>query len=134
MISHWFFFESEGPPLSSKINVESLRTFRDPLILKQITGRELLFGSMLQGVPHLHGFHYCDFWLMYMQVWDFRVSRGPLTVPLNTVFFKSQNPHNVGTLCTYYILALALAWSEPHFNLQMHLNVLQDRSYWSEVL
>ena len=58
----------------------------------------------LQGVPHLHGFHYLGFWLMYVQVGDFRVSRGISTVPLtqiscNTVFFKSQNARKVGTLC-----------------------------------
>ena len=41
---------------------------------------------------------------MYVQVGDFRVSRGPPTVPLmqiscDTVFFKSQNPRKAGTLC-----------------------------------
>ena len=64
--------------------------------------------SQIQGVPHLRGFHYRgshyrDFWLMYAQVGDFRVSRGPPIVPLtlisrNAVFFKSQNPRKVGTL------------------------------------
>ena len=65
--------------------------------------------SIVQGVPHLRGFHYCrshyrDFWLMYAQVGNFRVSRGPHTVPLtlilrkNAVFFKSQNPRKAGTL------------------------------------
>ena len=44
---------------------------------------------------------------MYVQVGDFRVSRGPPTVPLtrisrNTVFSKSQNPRKAGTLCTMY--------------------------------
>ena len=39
--------------------------------------------KIIQGVPHLRGFHYCGshyrgFWLMYGQVEDFRVSRGPL--------------------------------------------------------
>ena len=46
---------------------------------------------------------------MYTQVGDFRVSRGPPTVPLtqilcNTFFFKSQNPRNAGTLCTLEVL------------------------------
>ena len=60
----------------------------------------------VQRVPHLRtfhyrgfhyrGFHYRDFWLMYMQVGDFRVSRGPHSAPLtriscNPFFFKSQN-------------------------------------------
>jgi hypothetical protein len=63
---------------------------------------DLLF---LQGVPHLRGFHYRGFWLMYAQAGDFRVIRGPPTVPLtqilrNAVFFKSQNPRKAGTLCT----------------------------------
>ena len=45
------------------------------------------------------------FWLMYSQVGDFCVCRGTLSIPLtwisnNTVFFKSQNPHKAGTLCT----------------------------------
>ena len=63
----------------------------------------------LQGVPHIRGFHYrgshyCNFWLMYVQVGDFCVSRGPPTVPLtriscNAFFFKSQNPRKAGTLC-----------------------------------
>ena len=63
----------------------------------------------LQRVPHLCGFHYRgyhyrNFWLMYTQVGDFRISRGPPTVPLtqilhNTVFFKSQNPNKARTLC-----------------------------------
>ena len=33
--------------------------------------------------PHLRGFHYRNFWLMYAQVGDFRVSRGPPTVVTN---------------------------------------------------
>jgi hypothetical protein len=42
---------------------------------------------------------------MYVQVGDFRVSRGPSTVPQtqisrNAVFFKSQNLRKAGTLCT----------------------------------
>ena len=66
----------------------------------------------IKGVPHLRGFHYCgshycNFWLMYAQVGDFRVSRGPPRVLLtrilrNVVFFKSQNSHKAGTLCNYY--------------------------------
>ena len=40
----------------------------------------------LQGVPQLHGFHYrrshnSNFWLMYSQVGDFCISRGPPTCP-----------------------------------------------------
>ena len=67
---------------------------------------EFLKVYILQGVPHLRGFHYrrsqyqC-FWLMYVQVGDFCVSRGPPTVPLmriscNVVYFKSQNPRKAG--------------------------------------
>jgi hypothetical protein len=54
----------------------------------------------VHGVPHLRGFHYRgfhyrNFWLMYIQVGDFRVCRGPPTVPLmqisrNAVFFQVQ--------------------------------------------
>ena len=65
------------------------------------------FSFPYTGGPHLHGFHYRGthyrgFWLMYAQVEDFCVSRGPPTVPLmqilrNTVFFKSQNPDKAGT-------------------------------------
>ena len=52
----------------------------------------------VQGVPHLSGFHYrgshyCNFWLMYMQVGDFHVSGGPQKVPL------IQISHNARTLC-----------------------------------
>ena len=41
---------------------------------------------------------------MYAQAGDFRVSRGPPTVPLtqilrNAVFFKFQNPRKARTLC-----------------------------------
>jgi hypothetical protein len=50
----------------------------------------LIFGLRLQGVPHLHKNH--DFWLRYVQVGDFHISRGFTTVPLtqiscNTFFF-----------------------------------------------
>ena len=43
---------------------------------------------------------------MYVLVGDFRVSRGPTTVPItqilrNAVFLKSQNPRYAGTLCTH---------------------------------
>ena len=65
---------------------------------------------LVQRIPHLRknhyrGFHYRGFWLMCMQVGDFRVSKGPPTVPLmwissNAVFYKSLNPHKAGTLCT----------------------------------
>ena len=46
-------------------------------------------------------------WIPLLQQGDFHVSRGPPTVPLtqisrNAVFFKSQNPRKVGTLCTLY--------------------------------
>ena len=46
-------------------------------------------------------------WLMYPQVVDFHISRGPPTVvPLtgilrNEIFFKFQIPRKVGTLCSY---------------------------------
>ena len=30
----------------------------------------------IQGVPNLRGFHYRGCWLMYVQVGDFRISRG----------------------------------------------------------
>ena len=52
--------------------------------------------TKIQGVPHLRSFHYHrshyhGFWLKYVQVGDFCISRGPPTVPLtriscNTVF------------------------------------------------
>ena len=64
------------------------------------------------GVPQLHSFyyrgsHYREFCLIYAQVGDFCISRGPSTVPLtrilrNVVFSKSQNPRKVGTLCNPY--------------------------------
>ena len=73
------------------------------------TAMGFFFPKLIQGVSHLRGFHYrgshyCGFWLMYAKVGDFRVSRGPSTVPLtrilcNAVFFKSQIPRKVGTLC-----------------------------------
>ena len=54
---------------------------------------------MLQGVPHLHsyhyqGSHYRNLWLMYVQVGAFGVSRGPPTIPstqilLNMFVFSS---------------------------------------------
>ena len=74
---------------------------------------------LIQGVPHLHGFHYRwsqyrSFCLMYSQVGDFRVSRGPPTVLLmqlscNKVFFKSQNPCKEGTLFSYVSLPCELS-------------------------
>ena len=67
--------------------------------------------KIYRGVPHSRGFHYREshyrvFWLMYVEVGDSCICRGPHTVPLmriscNAVFFKSQNPHKAGTLCTY---------------------------------
>ena len=64
----------------------------------------------IQGVPHLReksltrGPLLPRFWPMYAQMEDFRVSRGPPTVPLTQIlrtaaFLKSQNPSNSGTLC-----------------------------------
>ena len=58
----------------------------------------------VQGVPHLCSFYYRGFWLMYVQVGDFCISRGLTIVPLtriscNTVFSKSQNARKAGTLC-----------------------------------
>ena len=43
---------------------------------------------------------------MYVYLGDFRVSRGPPTVPLtrilrNAIFFKSQNLRKAGTLCSW---------------------------------
>ena len=79
----------------------------------------------IQGVPHLHGFHYHGFWLMYVQVGDFCVSRGFTTIPLtrisyNTVFSKSQNVRKAGTLCTSIWLKLQLStifetWEKPYY-------------------
>ena len=51
---------------------------------------------------------------MYVQVGDFRVSRGPPTIPLarilhNAVFFKSQNLCKAGTLCIM-IQSLVIMW------------------------
>jgi hypothetical protein len=47
----------------------------------------------VKGVPHLRSFHYlgshyCNFWLMYTQVGDFCVNRGPSTVPLIQILRK----------------------------------------------
>ena len=57
--------------------------------------------------------HYCNFWLMFVQVGDFCVGRGSLTVPLtgiscNAVFCKSQNKRKAGTLCTKKLHKLKL--------------------------
>ena len=71
---------------------------------------QLFSPKIIQGVPHLHknhkhGFHYHSFWLMYVQVWDFCISRGPLQyhyvtrISCTTVFSKSQNARKAGTLC-----------------------------------
>ena len=51
---------------------------------------------------------YHGFWLMYVQVGYFRVSREPLTVPLtqiscNTFFSKSQNVRKVGPYVGYFV-------------------------------
>ena len=48
----------------------------------------------IQGVPHLRGFHYRgfhfnNFWLMYAQVGNFGVSRGPPTVPLTRILHNA---------------------------------------------
>ena len=43
-------------------------------------------GNYVQGVPQLHKNHYHGFWLMYVQVGDFRISRGPPYSPTNTHF------------------------------------------------
>ena len=66
----------------------------------------------IQRVPHLDGFqyrgsNYRNFWLMYVQVGDFCVSRGLTTVPLtriscNTVFSESQNARKAGTHCNQF--------------------------------
>ena len=58
---------------------------------------------------HYRESHYGNFWLKYVQVGDFLISRGRPTVPLtgivcNADFFKSQNLVNAGTLFTYPIL------------------------------
>ena len=76
-------------------------------------------GMQIQGVPHLRGFHYRgshyrNFWLMYVQVGDFHISKGPLTVPLmrilrNVVFLKFQNLRKVGTL--YRLKSIELSFS-----------------------
>ena len=62
--------------------------------------------SVTQCHFHYLGYHFHDFSLMYVQVGDFGISRGPPTVPLmqilhNVFLFKSQNPHKAGTLCIY---------------------------------
>ena len=54
------------------------------------------------------GSHYCNFWLMYPQVEDFCVSRGPPTVPLmqilrNAVFSSPKT--KARTLCTLSLTA-----------------------------
>ena len=67
--------------------------------------------ARLQGVPHLRGFHYSNFWLLYAQVGDFCISRRPFIIPLmrisrNEVFFKSQ------TLCTYNSYLTLIFWDK----------------------
>ena len=52
--------------------------------------------------------HYQDFWLMYAQVGDFPISRGPPSVPLTqisckTLLSKSQNASKAGTLCRWIL-------------------------------
>ena len=74
---------------------------------------------MYTGVPHLRGFHYRrshyrDFWLMYVQVGDFHVSRGPPTVLLSQVlhnvahFFASPKIRVRGELSVAKKIALEL--------------------------
>ena len=103
---------------------------------------------LIQGVPHLRGFHYCgshyrDFWLMYAQVGDFCVSRGPPTVPLtqishNTVFFKSQNPRKVGALCIVYFCTNRERDSSSHDLYKMTLGITSPERVcihkWANVL
>ena len=95
---------------------------------------------------------YHGFWLMYVQVGYFRVSREPLTVPLtqiscNTFFSKSQNVRKAGTLSTIqalYINEESRALSHPDsctwwtknvifvwklYN-QNHLSIVNYRKYW----
>ena len=48
---------------------------------------------------HYRGSHYCGFWLIYTQVGDFPVSRGPPSVPLTQIFFKAQNLCKAGIIC-----------------------------------
>ena len=48
--------------------------------------------------------HFGQIWLLYAQVGDFQIIRGPSTVSLkqilrNAILFKSQNRRNVGTPC-----------------------------------
>ena len=46
MIPNWSNMYDQGCRLGPfEINFESFGTFRDPLFLEQITGRELLFGN-----------------------------------------------------------------------------------------
>ena len=76
---------------------------------------------------------------MYVQVGDFCNSRGPPTVPLmqilrNVVFLKSQNPRNVGTLCTLnrystteVMLICKTCWS---FNSKSYLTDRHEKKYY----
>ena len=85
---------------------------------------------------HLWSFQYCgshyrDFWLMYAQVGDFRISRGPSTVPLtrisrNSVLFKSQNPHKAGTLYILEVLiGLTLQNSNPFISSNLRIKLVE---------
>ena len=51
MIPHWL---SELAPWSFQVNLEAFRTFRGPLFRKQISGRELLFGSTVHTTGSSH--------------------------------------------------------------------------------
>ena len=95
----------------------------------------------LQSVPHLRGFHYRgshyrNIWLMYVQLGDFRISKGPPTVPLmrilyNTVFFKSQTSHKRNPppdwifWSFWKLIPLAQFYWSRFLN-----NIFQNRSKW----
>ena len=109
--------------------------------------------NMYTGVPHfrgfhLHNFHYgrshnWGFWLMYVQVGDFHVSRGSPTVQLtqilhNAVFFKSQNPCKAGALCIVYFCTNRERDSSSHDLYKMTLGITSPERVcihkWANVL
>ena len=73
-------------------------------------------------LTYTNGFHYHGFWLMYVQVGDFRASRGPTTVPLtriscNTVFSNSQNARKGGD--SLYRISMGLSCAKMSKGNQM---------------
>ena len=79
----------------------------DEMLLIWFQERFLTFS--FNNVPHLHvfyycGSHYCNFWLMYVQLGDFHNSRRPLTVPLTQILNSKIRVR--GEPSVYFLLKL----------------------------